>query len=116
MKLLAEGDLTRSINFNQTKVDVRSQDEVGKLAIEFNDMLSSLRLISEAYNQVTLNLRDLIGQIAHNATSLNTASSQLAVTANQSGQASSQISTTIQQVVKGISQQSESISRTASSI
>jgi methyl-accepting chemotaxis protein len=116
MRLLAEGDLTRTIQFDEQTVEVRSRDEIGLITRTYNDLLSSLSQVTATFNQMSGNLRSLVGQVSENAEGLNAASGQLTATAQQSGLAASQIASTIQQVTSGITQQSESVSRTASSV
>ena len=90
---LADGDLTLQVE------PLSEKDELGN---GFKRMIESLR--------------NLVGKVAENASSLSSASQQLASSADQASQATSQISMTIQQVAKGTSQQSESVIRTATSV
>ena len=71
----ATGDLT-------VRIDEKSQDD--RLAYSLNGMIA--------------NLRDLIGQVVANATSLSAASGQLAAAADQAGKAAQHITITIQQL------------------
>ena len=90
---IAEGDLTMTVTPKSEK------DELG-----------------HAFVQMISHLRQSLGQIAENASSLGAASAQLASAAGQAGEATSQIATTIQQVANGISQQTQSVTRTAESV
>ena len=90
---IAEGDLTMTVTPKSEK------DELG-----------------HAFVQMITHLRQSLGQIAENASSLGAASAQLASAAGQAGEATSQIATTIQQVANGISQQTQSVTRTAESV
>lgn len=90
---IAGGDLT---------VDVSPNSDKDELNIAFAKMID--------------NLQGLIGQVASNATAVNSASTSLAATADQAGRATSQIAATIQQVSSGVQHQTASITRTSSSI
>jgi methyl-accepting chemotaxis protein len=113
---LAGGDLTRSTAVEARALTFKSGDEMGDLANSFNAMITRLHEVGSAFDQMTVNLRNLVGQVTDNANGLSSASQQLAAAAEQAGQVTSQISTTIQQVAAGIGQQTDSISRTAVSV
>jgi methyl-accepting chemotaxis protein len=110
---MAQGDLTRKLDVTAQSLDLQSEDEVGQLAVTFNQMISRLHEAGSSFTRMTGKLQDLVGQVSQNAVSLGSASSQLAASAQQSGQAANQIATTIQEVTRGITQQSESVTRTA---
>lgn len=133
---------TRCIAQGELEVDVwiQSKDEIGALAVAFQEMKAYLTemayvagqltqgnlsvqanprserdIFGQAFSRMILSLKRTIHQVADSSQSLSHASAQLAHSANQAGQATSQIATTVQQVAKGIGQQSESISQTAAS-
>ena len=131
---IAAGELDR-------KITVTSKDEMGDMAASFMRMVAYLQgmadvaqklavgdltqnvtpisakdVLGNAFKGMVDSLRNLVGEVTENASSLGAASEQLASAANQAGQATGQISTTIQQVAKGTAQQSESVSRTAISV
>jgi methyl-accepting chemotaxis protein len=138
---MAKGDLNRDMS-EETKQSVRNlKDEVGSvgraltaLQIYMTEMADAAKRIAAgdltsmvqpkcetdelglAFAQMIAHLREMIGKISENASSLTVASTQLADAASQAGQATNQIATTIQQVAKGTSQQSESVTRTAMSV
>lgn len=124
----------------EVEIQVQSRDEIGALAVAFQDMKAYLSemayvadqlaqgnlsvqanprserdIFGQAFLRMILSLKQTIQQVAKSSQSLNDASAQLADSANQAGQATSQIAATVQQVAKGIGQQSESISQTAAS-
>lgn len=130
----ALGDISQSL-------DVKSKDEIGKLADAFRtvaeyqrnvaqvaqrlaakDLMVSIQPKSEkdvlghSLVQMLAILRQTLGEIAHQATTLLSASDQLAASADQSGRATNQIAATIQQVARGASQEAQSINQTASSV
>jgi methyl-accepting chemotaxis protein len=73
-------------------------------------------VLANAFIRMTANLRQLVGQVAENATSVSAAAGQLTAAAGQASQATGQIATTVQQVARGTTQQTESITRTAASV
>ncbi|OUM85501.1 MAG: hypothetical protein BAA01_10540 [Bacillus thermozeamaize] len=81
VRQLASGDLRID------KVEVESQDEVGKLVQDFNLMAD--------------NLKGLIEQLSLHAEQVASASQQLSATAEETTQAAQQIATTIQEVASG---------------
>jgi len=89
---IASGDLTLG------DVTVNSQDEVGEL--------------SEAFNKMSADLRQLLGQIARSAQTVSTASDEVAGAAGQVATASQQITLAVQQVATGATQQSTSAEET----
>lgn len=131
---LAIGDISQSL-------EVQSKDEIGELANAFRTVVEYQRNVAQVAQRladkdltVTIEpksaqdvlghslvqmltiLRQTLGEIAHQATALLSASDQLAASADQSGRATNQIAATIQQVARGASQEAESINQTASSV
>jgi methyl-accepting chemotaxis protein len=123
------------------KVDIRQADEVGRLADAFRNLISALSAKVDVANQIAQgdltvqaplasdkdvlgqalqsminNLRRLIGEVAQNALSVNSASAQLAGAAAQAGEATNQITVTMQQIAQGTGQQTQTISRAAGSV
>jgi methyl-accepting chemotaxis protein len=113
---LAQGDLTRSLSIQSKELAVHSSDEVGQMTRAFNIIVGRLQAAGQAFGQMTLNLRAVVGQVADNAHSVGAAAGQLASTAAQAGQATAQIAATIQQVARGTQQQSAAITTTAGSV
>ncbi len=125
----------------EQKVTYTSEDEIGRLADSFRNMinfqnrmadsadllaagdlttevtpLSEKDRLGVAFERMIKNLREAIGDVASNASNLNSASSQLAQSSDQAGQATSQIATTIQQVARGTTQQTEAATHSAASV
>lgn len=111
--MIAQGDLTAMVSVKSTSLAYSGQDEMGDLARAFNQMIAYLQEMGTAFQQMTQNLRDLIGGVSNNASDLNQSSVQLAEAANQTSHVIGQITMTIQQVAMGISQEAESITNTA---
>ncbi len=116
MNALSQGDLTRRVQLLATPVAIESKDEVGQMAVAFNNMIDRLKEIGLAFDNMSERLKAAVGQVAENANNLGTSSSQLAASASQAGQATSQIADTIQQVARGTAQQTEGVSHTAASV
>ncbi|MBM4424245.1 MAG: HAMP domain-containing protein [Chloroflexi bacterium] len=116
MGALAQGDLTRRMAVTAQTLDIRSNDEVGAMAQAFNTIIDRLQKVGNAFDDMTANLRDLVGEVAQNAESVRAASDQLSSTAQQAGQATTQIATTMQQIATGTQQQAEGVTRTAVSV
>lgn len=111
LSAMARGDLTGSMSVTAQPLPLTSGDEVGMMTAAFNTIIERLQEANVAFEQMTVNLRQLVGQVTENAHYVSTASSQLADTAEQAGQATAQIATTIQQVTQGTTQQTESVGR-----
>lgn len=82
---IAGGDLS------QTSLDIRSSDEIGRLAKSFEKMAQ--------------NVRALIKQIADEAQHLAASSEELTASAEQSSQATNQVAVSIQEVAGGAAEQ-----------
>ena len=141
-KKLAVGDLLRDGADSKQNAEVSTRkDELGDLGKAFTQLINYMQTgaqaakrISEndltvtptpftekdelgnAFVDMVNNLRDAIGNVAHNVNSLNRASNELANAANQAGQATNQIATTVQQVAKGTADQATSVNKTASAV
>ncbi len=130
----ALGDVSQSL-------EVKSNDEIGELADAFRTVAEYQRnvaavaqrlaakdltvtiepksekdVLGKSLVQMLAILRQTLGEIAHQANTLLSASDQLAASADQSGRATNQIAATIQQIARGASQEAESINQTASSV
>jgi methyl-accepting chemotaxis protein len=122
-------------------ITVKSQDEMGEMAVSFSRMVDYLQnmanvaakiaggdltqqvkpqseqdVLGNTLAQMIANLRQLVGQVTESAHGLGVASSQLAAAADQAGQATNQIATTIQQVAQGTAQQTDGVTKAATSI
>ena len=83
-KAVADGDLTQNL-------PVDSQDEIGQL--------------SEAFNSMTVQLKDLIRKVISNAEQLAASCEELSASAEQSTQAANQVAGSISGVAKGAEEQ-----------
>ena len=80
-KKIAEGDLTAE------QIHIKNRDEVGDLAL--------------AFNQMALNLKDLITNVRHNTVQVSGSAAELTASAEQTIQATEQITSSIQEVASG---------------
>jgi methyl-accepting chemotaxis protein len=110
-KALADGDLTQDAVVTALPIAVKSKDELGVMAADFNVMIDGLQETGAAFSEMTANLRDVIGQVKESAIGL-------AGTSDQLGQAASQTSGVVQQVtmaVQNVAVGSQETSRSAQS-
>jgi len=73
-------------------------------------------VLSNSFVEMIVNLRNLIGQVADNASAVGSASDQLRASADQSAQAANQVAATIQQVASGTAQQNESVTAATNTV
>ena len=131
---IAAGDLAQSIV-------VKSRDELGDMALAFQGMVAYMQEMAEAagrlargdvtvnikpqsdkdvlgvaFQQMIVNLRNLIGQVIDTANTVGTASGQLTIAAEQAGQASQQVASTIQQIAQGTTQQTAAVTEATNNI
>ena len=116
---VAEGDV-------DIKIDVSSNDEVGRLATAFSNTISYLRekatvaeaiaggdltvevtprsdkdLLGTAFQRLVTDLREIVGQVSTTATGVTDASRQMAGTSDEAGRAIQEIATAIGEVAEG---------------
>jgi methyl-accepting chemotaxis protein len=131
---LAVGDV-------EQKIDVKSNDEIGRLAASQSKVIDYMKEMSgiatkvadgdltvevkplskkdafgNAFSQLVERQRDLIGKVKLVAANVSEASKQLTKAAEQTAQATQQIASTIQQVAKGTAEQSNALQQTANSV
>jgi methyl-accepting chemotaxis protein len=92
---LANGDLTQDATVTAKQIEVKSRDELGEMAADFNVMVGGLQETGAAFSEMTANLRDVIGQVKESAVGL-------AGTSDQLGQAAAQTSGVVQQVTQAV--------------
>jgi methyl-accepting chemotaxis protein len=95
-KRIASGDLTME------DLNIKTKDEIGKLAGSFNQMKA--------------NLRSLISEVTLSSQQVAASSTELTASAEETSQATQNIATTIQEVASGSEQQAVSTQETAKSM
>ncbi|HSW57810.1 MAG TPA: methyl-accepting chemotaxis protein, partial [Dehalococcoidales bacterium] len=95
LQKMAAGDLT-------VNVSIKDRDEVGDMALSYNDMQKKLS--------------QLVSQFKQSAVYLNNASEQLNIAAKQSSESTQQVATSAQQMARGAQEQSNNAQETAKSI
>jgi methyl-accepting chemotaxis protein len=128
---LADGDV-------EVVIDEHSRDEIGRMAESFGRTVEYMRSMSEAagrlaendltvkveprsdrdalgvaFERMTANLRDAIGEVRRASASLADTSAQVDTAAAQSGRAASQVASTISQVAQGAGDQARAASDTS---
>ncbi|MCP3764305.1 methyl-accepting chemotaxis protein [Domibacillus sp. A3M-37] len=93
---IASGDLT------QDDIKVKNRDEIGNLA--------------DSFNQMKMNLRELIHQVGSNAEQVAATSEELSASAEQTSKATEQISMAIQEVASGSEKQVSSAAESAQAV
>jgi methyl-accepting chemotaxis protein len=99
---LAGGDLRASVSVTALPVSVRRGDELGVLAVQFNEMIEALQQTGDSVDRMTSGLRELVGQIKTGAVTVADAASVLGRSSGQTGAAAAQASTGIQSVARGV--------------
>ncbi len=106
---LAAADMTKKLDINLNKVDVKSSDEIGQIGEAFNEISDRIDESVGAYNKVVDDLRVVISDVRNTAGDLSNASTQMSDAAEQSGQATQGIASTAQQLATGAQKQAESV-------
>lgn len=96
VKRVEAGDLTVE------PLNVKSRDEIGQLASDFNSM--------------TVNLRGMVQLLGENAEQVAATSEQLTASAEQTSKATEQIAVTMQEVASGTDEQARNVDDTTSTI
>lgn len=116
MGMLARGDLTGQFKIASQPLDEISQDEIGRLTLAFNTILSRLKETGQSFSRMTASLNNVLNRVNTDADGLTYTSEQLSAAAAQAGQATTQITLNIQQVARGAAEQSGSITQTNDSV
>ena len=89
---------------------------MGDLARAFNQMIVRLQETGQSFDNMIVNLRNLVGQVAESAKSVSAASAQLTASADQSALATNQVASTIQQVASGTAQQTTGVTTATTTV
>jgi len=107
--------LEETVGYFRRMGAVAGQIASGDLTVNVT-ALSSKDELGNAFENMVINLRNLVGQLMDSSHKVSQASKELAVVSEQAGQVTSQIAITIQQVAKGTAEQSEDATRTANAV
>ncbi|MCE1254164.1 MAG: methyl-accepting chemotaxis protein [Anaerolineae bacterium] len=113
---IANGDLTTSVNICSRNIPYKSHDELGALALAFNQITNRLSETGHIFDKMTLYLKDLINLLANEARNVTSTSHQLASAADQSRYETSQVSLAVQRIADRAREQSEIMLETARAI
>lgn len=117
IQAVAQGDLTHHhLRFTAETVAVDSGDEIGQMAISFNQMMTRLQETAGAFSQMTDQLRQLINQMTTTAAHVSDAATYLSASADQSRQATLQVAASIQQIAAGTLQQADRLNGITASV
>ncbi|MDD5092892.1 MAG: methyl-accepting chemotaxis protein [Dehalococcoidia bacterium] len=116
MQSAAQGDLSEKVRINTQEMPITSRDEIGVTMTSLNRMIANLHNTGDAFENMMVNLRDLIAKVTDNSTQLNAASDQLAASSTQVGSATQQVASTSQQMATGASDQAAACQETAKAV
>jgi methyl-accepting chemotaxis protein len=115
-RALAAGDLTQEVEVLAQPVNVKSRDEIGAMANDFNAMVDALVETGQAFDQMSANLRELVGEVQRSAVNLADTSNQVGLAATQTSGAVLQVNEAIQTVAVGATETSRNAQETGSSM
>jgi methyl-accepting chemotaxis protein len=116
LKAMANGDLTQKFDVSTTRVDVKSSDEVGQVVESLNSVVDRLGESGLAFDDMSANMRDLIGQVGDTANSLADASGELSSAASETGEATQDIANISQNVAKDSDEQTRGVDETSAAM
>lgn len=116
MESLAEGDLTRRVEFTIENIDVSWQDDLGQLATAFNAMLEQVRVVGETFNATVSVLSELVVDVRSSVADVESASNDLAASAAETGDAANQVAHSISLVAEGADRQADEVLTTNGSV
>jgi methyl-accepting chemotaxis protein len=113
---LATGDLTRSWSTPGTPLEIDGRDEITTLTRALERVRASVTESLEAYDQMRVHLRGIIGEVAESALLVNESSQQIASNTAGTGTAIGEISHAITDVAKGAERQAMMIEAAYASV
>ena len=105
LEAMSRGDLTQDVVSAAEPIDVRSRDEVGRVAVAVNDIRESTLESAAAYNAMREQLAGVIGSVSRNAATVAAASRQMASTSDEAGRAVGEIASAVSEVAHGAERQ-----------
>jgi methyl-accepting chemotaxis protein len=116
LEAMSEGDLTVEVTPVTPLIENPGGDEIGAVAHAVNGIRDRTVASVEAYNRMTENLRDLVGQVARNSTSVSSASRQMASTSEETGRAVDEIASAVTEVAHGAERQVRMVETTREAV
>jgi methyl-accepting chemotaxis protein len=95
---LADGDLTAKVSVTAHPVSIAGRDEIGRMAADFDEMIAALGEVGVGFDQMTANLRQVVGEVRSQAVSVAEDNRQLAEVATQTALATQQIAMATQAI------------------
>jgi len=110
---MANRDLGGEFSIQSEALTHQSSDELGDLAVSFNQIIAHLRRVGEACVSMQSSLAMLVRNIKENADDLGSAAGQMNFVINRTSITTAQISSTIQQTSSSLAQQAGDVNKTA---
>jgi methyl-accepting chemotaxis protein len=116
LEAMSAGDLTVEVTSVTPLIENPGGDEIGAVARAVNGIRDRTVASVDAYNRMTENLRDLVGQVARNSTSVSDASRQMASTSEEAGRAVGEIASAVTEVAHGAERQVRMVETTREAV
>jgi methyl-accepting chemotaxis protein len=116
LEAAARGDFTHPASLTTTAIDVRSTDELGRLAQTFNAMRSKAERSVGAYTGMCDQMGVLIGEVSLSAGSVSAGSQQVAASSEEAGRAVGEIANAVTDVAHGAERQVRMVESTRTAV
>ena len=113
---VADGNLTHALHFELRPVSLDQSDEIGMMAVSFNQMQAEIAASVEAFEETRCTLRDIVGAMKASATKLTGASNAFAEATGDANAAVESISLASESVAAGTSAQAGQIEGASNAI
>jgi methyl-accepting chemotaxis protein len=101
LEAAARGDFTQGAALSTTAIDVRSSEELGRLAQTFNAMREKAARSVSTYSDMCDQMGVLIGEVSRNAGGVSAGSQQVAASSEEAGRAIVEIANAVTDVAHG---------------
>lgn len=113
---IAGGDLTRSVEVNAERLEIRTQDEIGATQASFNEMLDRIEETGGAFDRMTKSLRALVRSANSIAGEVDAGSDGLASASDEGARAAAEVATSITDVATAASGNAETSREVADAV
>lgn len=96
MHALSTGDLTRAARIEARPLPIAARDELGRVAADFNRVISGLNDTGQAYEEMRASLRDLVADVQAVATSVAERAAELDAGSNRTAAATEDLARGVQ--------------------